>query len=515
MSISTFASNQHQGTPMVTNAGLAPDVSLHVDYTDTTAGGSALTRRAESLVREVFAGALELTRSAQPDDVVRLGQQALRTVVDSPDFTRLAERQGAAWSVNPQLRYPDPTAVQPRWLTVARGDGTGIRLAVGDDSWAGVHDVLAHLTQGDATTSWMQSLPRDLQDVVAALDRAGLVTALEAPQLERHRPGVTVLGHNTVVVRSHRASVMVDPLLFATDASNPESYQPLPLREVGPLDAVLITHSHPDHFAPATLLRLPRETTMIVPYVERETILCFDMAARLRELGFIDVVELDWWSSHTVGDVVVTALPFYGEQPSESEVLHPDVRNSGATYHVSTPEISAVFLADSGRDHLGDVTEMSRRGRQRLGRANLVFSGYRGWITYPLQLLGSSVARYLLFVPPHAWGARQSLMTTAEEAVTIAEVWGADLLVPYADGGAPWHWRIGLGPVLDGTGTEHVGFDPFPERVAEAAARRTHALDGSMIPSSVEVRILRPNDILRPGTYEVDHLPGFTWPGTD
>jgi L-ascorbate metabolism protein UlaG (beta-lactamase superfamily) len=499
---------------MVTNAGLADDVSLHVDYADTTPGGSALTRRAESLVREVFAGPLELARSAHPADLVRLGPEALRTVVDSPAFTRLAEREGAAWNVRPELRYPDPSAVQPRWLTVARGDGAGIRLAVGDDSWFGVHDVLARLTQGDATSSWLQSLPRDLQGVVAALDGAGLVTPMEVPLPEHHRPGVTVLGHNTVVVRSYRTAVMVDPLLFSADSANPQTYQPLPLRQIGPINAVLITHSHPDHFAPAALLRLPRETTLIVPHIERETILCFDMAARLRELGFTDVVELDWWSSHTVGDVVVTALPFYGEQPSEADVLHPDVRNSGATFHVKTPDVSAVFLADSGRDHLGDVKEMSRRGRERLGSANLVFSGYRGWITYPLQLLGSSVARYLLFVPPNAWGARHSLMTTAEEAVTIAEVWGADLLVPYADGGAPWHWRIGLGPVLDGTGTENVGFDPFPERVAEAAANRVQAFDGSMVPSSVEVRVLRPNDILRPGTYEVDRLPGFSWPGS-
>ena len=84
------------------------------------------------------------------------------------------------------------------------------------------------------------------------------------------------------------------------------------------------------------------------------------------------------------------------------------------------------------------------------GFGGLVFSGYRGWQLYPFQLLFSSVSRFLLFVPPSLWSTRQQLMNSVDDAIDVAEGWGARYLVPYADGGAPWYWDIGLGPRLDG-----------------------------------------------------------------
>ena len=40
----------------------------------------------------------------------------------------------------------------------------------------------------------------------------------------------------------------------------------------------------------------------------------------------------------------------------------------------------------------------------------------------------------------------KSIMNNVDEAVDTAEAWHARHLVPYADGGAPWFSRIGLGP---------------------------------------------------------------------
>ena len=72
-----------------------------------------------------------------------------------------------------------------------------------------------------------------------------------------------------------------------------------------------------------------------------------------------------------------------------------------------------------------------------------MFGGYRGWTTYPAGLIGSSVAQYAFFVPPEEWPVRQQLMNGADDLLDTAERFGAGWVVPYADGGAPWHGPSG------------------------------------------------------------------------
>jgi L-ascorbate metabolism protein UlaG (beta-lactamase superfamily) len=313
------------------------------------------------------------------------------------------------------------------------------------------------------------------------------------------------------VTRADRTAVVTDPYLV-TPVHDRADYRPLPARLVGALDAVLLTHSHPDHFDPGSLLRLARDTPVVVPVIERESILAVDLVRRLTELGCTDVRPMEWWSTTTIGPITITALPFYGEQPGDGPVLHPDVRNAGNTYVVDrsdgrgaaeSGEIGrVVFLADSGRDHLGDVRDVAGRVGAE-APVDLVFSGYRAWNAHPAELLLSSVAHFLYFVPPDQWTVRQQLMNGPAEAVQAAAAFGGRWLVPYADGGAPWYWDRGLGPVLDGTGEERPGFDPFPERVVDAARG-----------SRVDVVLLRPGDslVVDEGAPAPRRRPGYAWP---
>jgi hypothetical protein len=85
-------------------------------------------------------------------------------------------------------------------------------------------------------------------------------------------------------------------------------------------------------------------------------------------------------------------------------------------------------------------------------------------------------------------------MNDAHELLDAAETWGAKTVVPYAGGGAPWHWEIGLGPPLDGTGPVYRSVDPEPEVVATAAAERSASRQLGVVPSPVQVCILRPGD---------------------
>ena len=71
--------------------------------------------------------------------------------------------------------------------------------------------------------------------------------------------------------------------------------------------------------------------------------------------------------------------------------------------------------------------------------------------------------------------------------------------------------------MLDGTGHENITFDPFPERVIEAAAQRGQAHSGTFIRSPVEVLLLRPGESLTftNAAPRVVRAAGHEWPYGD
>lgn len=517
---------------------LHPAVILEVRVDDRSVFGSPLTPRPDDSVRALFGSVTAYVEQHGPADLLTAAPALLAAAVASPAFAAVAHTVPAvdgtiaSWQVRDEVLYPDPDVVRFSGLAVTGPDGRTLEVAVPAEDWAEVHALLAALSAADGYTAGepIDSAPPDprparrhARALFDALLGAGWVrdAAETAPATSPScaaldEPGLLFAGHNLVVIRTATTRVAVDPFLQAPVDTDDLGYRSLSWAEMGPVDAVLLTHSHPDHFAPGSLLQIDPTTTMIVPAVARETVLTVAMGERLRQLGFTDVVELAWDTDHTVGDIVVRALAFLGEQPTDAATLHPGVRNEGNTYLVRTPDVSVALLADSGRDGSGDAKDLATRMLERHGPVDVVFCGYRGWRTYPVQLLFSSVARYLLFVPPSLWGSRMRLMNDLDDVIDVAERWGARMLVPYADGGAPWFWNIGLGPRLDGDPLELEGFDPFPERVAIAAARRARLRTSGDLASPVEVKLLRPNDALVGfGTADGPHrarIPGNAWP---
>jgi L-ascorbate metabolism protein UlaG (beta-lactamase superfamily) len=478
---------------------LRADVHLHVAYEDTSVFGGALGERADSSIRQVYAPVLELAEtygSAALTDAPKL----LAQIVGGELFQAFATADGqGAWSVKPELLYPVPGQTRPHQFTLLRHDANRqVQVGLPPSYWSHAHGLMASLCSLAGLDEMQGDLLPEMRAMLEMLKREEMI----APVVNGASPDalttadLTFIGHNAAVVRSQTTAILIDPLLFAASAAFPVDYQPLQVHELGSIDAVLLTHSHVDHFDAASLMRLPTRVRVIIPKLERETLLAVDLAYRLRELGFEHVTVLEWWQSTRVGDIDVHALPFFGEQPTDGDMVHPTVRNVGNTYLLRTPTFSVAFMADSGRDGLGDVRDVVARARHELGSVDVMLSGYRGWFMYPVQHLFSSVARYMPFVPPWLWGVRQQLMTTMDGAIDLAERWGARILIPYGDGGAPWHWQIGLGPRLDSEAREISGFDPFPERVRLAAAARTHMPDGTSLSSSVAVLVVRPGESL-------------------
>lgn len=508
---------------------LLPDVDVIVGVDDRSAFGSPLSTRPDDATRELFASVLDHVTRHGVASLATDGPALLEQVVASTAFEAVAERDPTdpgCWRLHDHVLFPDPRAATFRTLRLERPERPPMVLELTPGDWPAVHALLARLSDPEADSAPTDALTSRLLDLLVEhgfIDRGNgdqhsstsSLSPSSRPAALRD-PGLTFVGHNTVVVRSTRCSVVIDPFLRPARPYHESGYQPLTRGELGPIDAIAITHSHPDHFDPGSLLRFDPEITVIVPVVERESLLAVAMAERLRQLGFRHVVELPWWHHHRVGDIEVHATPFYGEQPTDGDWLHPTTRNVGNTYVVSTPDITAAFLADSGRDHAGDSRDLGVEAGNRVPRPDIVFAGYRGWRMYPVQHLLSSVARYLLFVPRSRWSGRMRLMNDFDDAIDCAERWGASRIVPYADGGAPWFWEMGLGPRLDDQASEIEGYDPFPERIFEHAAARVTTRGGNRLASPVDVRLLRPNDSIlvgaSPDGYELVTLEGNTWP---
>lgn len=79
------------------------------------------------------------------------------------------------------------------------------------------------------------------------------------------RLGVRYLGHATVVLELPELRVMTDPFL-RDRLGFLRRHGPLPdPAATGPIDVVLVSHAHPDHFDPLSLRLIPGDPLVIVP----------------------------------------------------------------------------------------------------------------------------------------------------------------------------------------------------------------------------------------------------------
>jgi L-ascorbate metabolism protein UlaG (beta-lactamase superfamily) len=119
----------------------------------------------------------------------------------------------------------------------------------------------------------------------------------------------TWLGHSTLLLEIDGRRVLVDPVwgerVSPFTFAGPRRFYapPLPLAELPPVDAVVISHDHYDHLDVPTVRALAaRGARFVVP---------LGVGAHLRRWGVAerDVVELDWWEADTVAGLTLTATP--------------------------------------------------------------------------------------------------------------------------------------------------------------------------------------------------------------
>ena len=129
----------------------------------------------------------------------------------------------------------------------------------------------------------------------------------------RTRNTVTWIGHSSVLVQTGGRNLITDPM-FSRRASpfpfaGPRRHQApgIALRDLPPIDLVLISHSHYDHLDLPSVRALSRQPGGPP---------CFAVPLGLerwfrRRLPHADVVALDWWESREVAGVSVTLVPVH------------------------------------------------------------------------------------------------------------------------------------------------------------------------------------------------------------
>ncbi|HEX6764423.1 MAG TPA: MBL fold metallo-hydrolase [Polyangiaceae bacterium] len=132
--------------------------------------------------------------------------------------------------------------------------------------------------------------------------------------------GVVHIGHSTHVVCVGGRRVLTDPW-FSDPAFGALAHAVPPAcspEDLAGIDAIIVSHDHPDHADLAALDRLPDKRRVTVLVGTRE------LEAEARGLGFTNVRALAIWESHDLGGAVVHAVPAVHDVPEIGFVVASD-----------------------------------------------------------------------------------------------------------------------------------------------------------------------------------------------
>lgn len=126
---------------------------------------------------------------------------------------------------------------------------------------------------------------------------------------KRGELGLTFIGHSSFFVQMGGKNLLIDPNFARWIFVLKRLRRPgLRLRDLPPIDAVLVTHAHFDHLHRPTLRTIARLTRIksgkrpliIVPRLNRDLV---------SDLGFARVIEMEWWETLSLGSLAITHTP--------------------------------------------------------------------------------------------------------------------------------------------------------------------------------------------------------------
>jgi L-ascorbate metabolism protein UlaG (beta-lactamase superfamily) len=125
----------------------------------------------------------------------------------------------------------------------------------------------------------------------------------------RGQMGVTFIGHSSFFAQIGGKNIVIDPNFAQWIFVLKRLRRPgLRMRDLPPIDAVLVSHAHFDHLhrpslrtiASLTRRRSGKRPVIVVPR---------HVGDLVGDLGFSRVVEMDWWQSFQLGSVEIVHTP--------------------------------------------------------------------------------------------------------------------------------------------------------------------------------------------------------------
>lgn len=136
---------------------------------------------------------------------------------------------------------------------------------------------------------------------ILLLAARGYAETTQPPAFNDKEDSITFIGHATTLIRISGTNLLTDPnfndriIVFPRSRAAGAKIADLPQ-----IDAILISHTHRDHYDEWSLKQLPKDIPVIISKGNGKY---------PRELGFKDVRELDPWENTTIKGVKVTATP--------------------------------------------------------------------------------------------------------------------------------------------------------------------------------------------------------------
>jgi L-ascorbate metabolism protein UlaG (beta-lactamase superfamily) len=156
---------------------------------------------------------------------------------------------------------------------------------------------------------------------------------------------LTWMGHSSTLVEIDGARLLIDPVW--DERAGPVAWAgpkrffaaPLPLDQLPPLDAILISHDHYDHLGAVTIARLASlETRWVTTRGVGPILTRFGVPAAR-------ITELDWTESVQVGPLTLTALP---TRHFSGRSLFNRFETLWASFVIAGPAHRIFYGADSG-----------------------------------------------------------------------------------------------------------------------------------------------------------------------
>jgi L-ascorbate metabolism protein UlaG (beta-lactamase superfamily) len=155
----------------------------------------------------------------------------------------------------------------------------------------------------------MQKMEQLLRLVRESHEQPIAGTSRPVSLVSRDELGITFIGHSSFLLQIAGRKVLVDPVFSKRLILLRRQRHPgISVKELPPIDLVLLTHAHMDHLDLASLRRVIR-TTRRLSGRSPEVVVPRGVEDLVEGLGFSAIHRLEWWESTAVQGLKITMTP--------------------------------------------------------------------------------------------------------------------------------------------------------------------------------------------------------------